>query len=227
MDRSIKSNIGQINPEPLGAYVLPPEKHQLYKRLLLSICKNAPIEFRQPSTDGEPFTDRVCHNSNQNLLNDFDELNDLKKDLQSITLNFIHQLGYLSDQVVINDCWLNVTNKGAILPTHFHANSYISGNYFVNYDPQVDTRLQFLNDRYDRSAAPVIQLKRDPNNNTAYNMPSLNINAMEGQILVWRSQLAHGFKKPNERNNRVTLSFNSMPKICTNGTGNYSFVVEG
>jgi len=225
MNNQIKSHIGQINPEPLGVYVLPPEKHQLYKKLILSICKNAPTEFIQPT-----FTNflgkRVCHDSKQNLLNDFDELKYLKKDLQTITLNFINQLGYLSDEVVINDCWVNITQKGATLPTHYHANSYISGNYFVNYDPKVDTRLQFLNDRYDRSTAPVIQLKRHPTNNTVYNMPSMNINAEEGQILIWRSQLWHGFKKPNEGNNRVTLSFNSMPKVCTNETGMYSFIVE-
>ena len=47
----------------------------------------------------------------------------------------------------------------------------------------------------------------------------------EGSIVFWKSHLLHGFSRPNAGENRVTLSFNIMPKICTTGD-QYSFVVD-
>ena len=44
-----------------------------------------------------------------------------------------------------------------------------------------------------------------------------NAGVPEGSILLWRSHLVHGYEMPNKGDNRVTLSFNIMPKECTDG----------
>ena len=38
-------------------------------------------------------------------------------------------------------------SKNATLQAHLHSNSYLSGNYFVNFDRNIHTLLNFYNDR--------------------------------------------------------------------------------
>ncbi len=63
-----------------------------------------------------------------------------------------------------------------------------------------------------------------PGVRTVYNGDYLSIPAEEGQILIWRSHIRHGYINTNEGDNRTTLSFNSIPQTLRSGA--YSFTVN-
>ena len=133
-------------------------------------------------------------------------------------MSYIDQTGYSCEEVVVTDAWLNVGKKGSVLQWHNHANSYISGTYFVNLNPNQHSLLGFKNDRIiSNFNSPAITIPINDKKSTAYNSVEFNAFVPEGKILLWRSHLVHGYNIPNKGDNRITLSFNIMPKECTDG----------
>ena len=146
--------------------------------------------------------------------------------LEEFSHHYLKNTGHLCEEIVITDAWINKANKNATLTDHLHTNSYISGTYFINYDPSIHSKLCFLNDRLLPSVGyPKISI---PKSNVAsqFNITQLFLGCGEGQVAIWKSQMVHGFTEPNPSDNRITLSFKVMPKICTDGQ-TYSFAVIG
>tara|TARA_Y100001968_G_C19377303_1_gene728367 strand:+ start:667 stop:1371 length:705 start_codon:yes stop_codon:yes gene_type:complete len=219
--------ITNISPEPIGIFTLPKDKHMEYKKHITDIWENAPSELMQ-QFQHEPKTKHLCNLVNQNLFSSFKDLLDLKLDIQKIILSYIREIGFSCEEVIINSAWLNNAEKGSTLEYHTHSNSYVSGNYFVNFDLSKHTRLAFLNDRVCTADAypnaQVISIPKRTDKKSIYTSNSYEIAAAEGKILIWRSNKAHGYKTPNQSGNRLTLSFNSMPKTLNNGF--YSFDIS-
>ena len=216
--------IFNINPEPIGLFTLPTEKHIRYKKEIQHILENAPENLNQ-KFKGEPYSKHVCNGVNQNIFNSFPELKELKSDITTILITYIQKIGFLCDEFVINSAWVNKSNKNATLNMHHHANSFISGNYFVNYDPLKHSPLLFQNDRRTgNNYRQTIEIPKTPSKSTTYNIDACSLPAKEGQILIWRSNIIHGYFSPNQADNRQTLSFNSMPKTLSTGT--YTFTVS-
>tara|TARA_Y100001968_G_scaffold3281_1_gene2771 strand:- start:18673 stop:19347 length:675 start_codon:yes stop_codon:yes gene_type:complete len=224
MEDKQKFQIADINPEPIGVLTLPIEKHLEYKSEILSIFSN-PSEKLTQQFPSEPFTKHICNMSHQNIFNSFPKLNELKVEINNLIINFITEIGFLCDEVVISSAWLNNASKGAVLASHFHSNSYVSGNYFVNFDSINHSPLSFENDRSRAKDENSIVILENMNNKTPYSVETVSIKAKEGQILVWRSNMKHGYKVPNKTDNRITLSFNSLPKILDNGR--YTVMISG
>ena len=224
-NKSIGKEIINLNPEPLGLYTLPQELHLKYKKKIELILQNSPKEYTQKLLD-EPFLSHICNVTGQNLFKVFPELNDLKEIIKKILISYINEIGYLCDEVVINSAWLNQAEKNATLRFHNHSNSYVSGNYFVNFNQGEHSPLNFLNDRGRLTIqnAPTMTLLEDTKRITPYNVTGNTTHAKEGQILIWRSHMSHGYTLPNKSANRITLSFNSMPRVLNNGA--YKFNVS-
>ena len=223
-NQSYPLNIININPEPIGIFTLPIEKHLNYKKSAQLIEKQAPKELRQHFPT-EKYTAHICNNYNQNIFNQFQTLSNLKKDLTLMILTYIKTIGHTCKDVVINDAWLNNSSKNSTLAYHYHSNSYISGNYFINFNHEIHTQLNFLNDRILKYNSPNITTPKSPDINTLYNSKTITLNAKEGQVFIWRSHNSHGYSIPNKGDKRLTLSFNSMPKTCINSDERYSFSV--
>tara|TARA_Y100000994_G_C15635089_1_gene418775 strand:- start:246 stop:959 length:714 start_codon:yes stop_codon:yes gene_type:complete len=213
-----------IMPEAMAIFQIDKKKHQEFKAKIEHLMDTADDKYRRdvPPEDKREF---LCNNRFQNVLLDFPDLKELHSILEESALDFIKKTGFTCDQVVITDAWVNKYRLGSTLPTHRHANSYISGNYFINYDKSINSPLTFTNDRVVTSQAPAIKLEPDKSNKTPYNRPDYSILCDEGTVLLWKSHLLHGYSKPEMGDNRLTLSFNVMPKIA--GVGEqFSFAVE-
>ena len=210
-----------INPEPIGVYTFANNKHLEYKEILCSILEHAPTSFRQQHED---LTNHICNESDQNIFKDFPELTKLQEDITKMLHHYIQALGNSCDKLILHSAWLNKADKDATLYDHSHSNSFVSATYFVNFDNKVHTPLSFRNDRCVSGNTPCFPFMTVPEHNkNIYNSPYISINAKEGQILIWRSHLVHGYKKPNVEGNRITLSLNCMPKILDNGA--YKFEI--
>ena len=220
----ISNTVANINPEPIGIFTIPNQKHLKYKNAIKKILEETP-------RDSELFANmrlssRLCHDNDHHIFEQFEILKDLEKDIHTVLISYISKIGSLCDQMVINDAWVNVDGKTATLGFHYHTNSYLSGTYYVNYDNKVHTPLSFVNDRLTANRkGPGIDIPENENLPTIYNQKFISVPIEEGKILIWRSHLTHGFIKPNIEGNRITLSFNAMPKTCRNTAGHYSFTV--
>tara|TARA_Y100001968_G_scaffold302442_1_gene315772 strand:+ start:312 stop:1010 length:699 start_codon:yes stop_codon:yes gene_type:complete len=210
--------IVNINPEPIGLFTIPTEKHLGFKKIINSIFNNAPDSLKQ-KFDSEPYTQHICNTSEQNIFISFPELSELKSYFERYLITYIKTIGHKCNEVLISSAWLNKANKDSILNYHLHTNSYISANYFVDYDPNIHSPLSFRNDRVSTNSIPtfpLLDVSLDKNR-TIYTADKLDILAKEGQIIVWRSHNPHGYLSPNKGDNRITLSLNSFPKVLDNG----------
>ena len=213
-----------VNPEPIALITLPIEKHLKYKNEIQLIFEKSPENLNQ-KFPLEPYSEHICNAINQNIFNSFPQLIELRSDINSYILDFIAEIGFLCEEIIISSAWANKANKNSTLDFHQHANSYISGNYFVNFDDKNHRQLLFQNDRkLCTSYRQVMTITNIKGKSTSYNQDAYVIPAKEGQILLWRSHLAHGYSIPNKADNRYTLSFNAMPKVLS--TGAYKFTIS-
>ena len=220
---NFKGRLIPVMPEAIGLFDIPLNKHLLYKELACSVLRSAPEGQRRTDNNKK---EHICNFKNQNLFRKYKEFEQLEKELSLFCLKYIEQIGYLCDEVVFTDVWLNCGSVGATLPDHKHSNSFLSGTYYVDFNPDQHSNLSFVNDRnfLDGVFGPSIKLRINTLKRTDYNSSRLEFKCIEGQVLIWKSHLMHGFQNPNPKSNRVTLSFNVMPKVCSNAN-EYSFSV--
>ena len=210
--------------EPLGLFEIPEAQHARNKVLIREIIRKAPSDFRFEDINN-PGISHICNNRKQNIFKDFPETLDISSIILKFSKDYINQIGYICDNFVITDAWLNIGGVNAAQGPHNHTNSFISGTYYINYSGN-HSPLTFYNDRLTTSlnnSQPYLTLEVNSKIQTNYNN-NLSIKPKEGQIILWRSHLVHGFGRNNSED-RITLSFNLMPKICANGNS-YSFSVS-
>ncbi len=213
-------------PEAVGIFTIPERKHQAYKKCAESIFSTAPANTRRMNEKGNDL-EHISNFNNQNIFNDFPKLKGLKEDLKEFSIQYIDLIGFTCDEVVITDAWLNRANINAIQKPHSHNNSFLSGTYYINFNPKKHSQITFYNHKLliGNNTNPSISLPRSKNNSTPYNSKELLVKCKEGQVLIWKSHLIHGYKTPNKLKNRLTLSFNIMPRTCTDGNA-YSFTIN-
>ena len=222
-DKTITS-ILPINSEPLGAYRIPEKLHKNFQQQLDRAWTEADDNLR--STEGN--ISHICNSGDQNIFSDFPLLQGLERYIESCCLNYLEQIGFESKGLIITDAWLNVTHSGARLLYHNHSNSFVSGTYFINFNPEKHSKLYFLNDRCPSisyfDARPKLTLPLSENC-SKFLAKSMSPDIQSGCILLWRSHVMHGFEEPNHEDGRFTLSFNIMPKKCVSRFNRYSFGV--
>jgi len=226
MDKKLTGRIIPVMPEALGLYKLQSNVHKDFKEKINLIDSKASEKFKRNDVIQKEKLRHISNNRKQNIFRDFPELSPLKTIFEEYAINYLWETGYDCKEVIITDAWINIGSKGSILQAHLHSNSYLSGNYFINYDSQVHTPLNFYNDRLMNGTERKPFLSIPPRNEkTIYNIRDVALAVSEGDVILWRSHLLHGFSKPNVEDKRMTLSFNIMPKICHSGD-QYSFVVS-
>tara|TARA_Y100001968_G_scaffold304427_1_gene319457 strand:+ start:4698 stop:5402 length:705 start_codon:yes stop_codon:yes gene_type:complete len=221
----IRSQLIPVMPEAIGMFTLSNTRHEQNKESILEIIKTCPSKFRTYSKEK---TEHICNNADQNIFRDFKTLSQLSDDIKKIGLSYIDSTGYICDDLIITDAWLNKANIGATLPFHNHVNSYISGTYYINFDPTIHSRISFYNDRniaawIDRK--PNISIATNLKKNTMYNQKLLTLDIKPGQIIIWKSHIIHGYQPPNKAEGRITLSFNIMPTKVSDNSNRFSFSV--
>ena len=214
-----------ILPEALGLFLIPRNDHIIYKDFAKKIIDQPLPEYNSTNIDCSSLK-HVCNQKDQNIFKNFPQFQNLEKTLCEFTLKYINSIGFCCDEVVITDAWLNCALANSSQAMHLHSNSFISGTYYINFLPDVHAPLTIVNDRLVQGTArhPFLELPIDKSVSTPYNQRQLKISIEESSVLLWKSHILHGWDN-NQADNRITLSFNVMPKVCSDGYA-YSFSVN-
>jgi len=151
----------------------------------------------------------ISHNIQQ-----IGETNQILQDLphvKSALLNVARKhnetgLNYASN-FEISDCYLEVAHQGAIYAPHEHSNCLFSGTFFVSYDKEAHSYLKFKRNTISNTY-PIMMLPYSTM--TAFNLQEATIPYAAGDVVIYPSNLTHGFDS-NPTDNRIALTFNVIP----------------
>ena len=107
-------------------------------------------------------------------------------------------------EVYITQSWANYTKPGEYHHKHAHPNSFISGVFYVNADPEND-KIYFYNDAYR-------QIDVTPTDWNLYNSKSWWFEAKTGGLLLFPSSLTHMVEQVVAKEDRISISFNTFLK---------------
>lgn len=99
--------------------------------------------------------------------------------------------------------WMNYTEKGQYHHRHEHPNSFISGVFYINANPELD-KIYFYNTQYQR-----IKIVADSYN--PYNSESWWLPVETGKLLLFPSNLTHMVQPVETEETRVSIAFNTFP----------------
>ncbi len=107
-------------------------------------------------------------------------------------------------EIYITQSWVNYTNKGQFHHKHAHPNSFISGVFYVNADPEKD-KIHFFNEKY-------LQIRVFPTEYNTFNSTSWWLPVSTGKLLLFPSSLEHMVEQVISEEERISLSFNTFLK---------------
>ena len=133
-------------------------------------------------------------------------LKNLKKDLNKMVIDYFNKIVCTDNSIVpyITQSWLNYTTNKQFHHTHSHANSYVSGVFYINADKKVD-KIKFYKDNNS-----LFKLKTTKFN--IFNSDSWWYSIKTGDVILFPSSLRHGVNKKEGKNIRISLSFNVFLK---------------
>lgn len=101
----------------------------------------------------------------------------------------------------LQDCWVNVYEKGDGQEVHNHANSVVSGIYYVAA-PEGSGELMFHSPMADNMYEPP---KSDLN---PMNTPTTTLTPQAGMMILFRSWLRHSVMPSTGKGPRISIAFN-------------------
>lgn len=101
----------------------------------------------------------------------------------------------------LRDCWVNVYEKGDGQEIHCHANSVVSGIYYVAA-PEGSGELMFHSPMADCMYEPP---KREVN---SLNVPATGLKPQAGTMILFRSWLHHSVMPSEAKGQRISIAFN-------------------
>jgi len=161
----------------------------------------------------------ACGGSHNSLLYE-DQFTDLRNWIIECATKFADDCGYdIKDGFFVTDSWINICSAGGSQKFHNHANSLVSGTYYVNIEPEKHAPIQFKKNSINSSEQTMLYLKKvkqTPYCSDAAIMP------LPGELFLWESNISHGYDY-NKEDGRISISFNILPKVMWSGI--YGFQV--
>jgi len=140
---------------------------------------------------------------NQRILNEKIFL-DLKKIILDKTKEYLNELGHIYEDIQITNSWGVWNRQNSESAIHAHANSYISGVYYLTSGSDIS----FYKDPTTACLLPEIK----PNIDNIRTLHTYNIPPYPGLLLLFPSDLKHKVNKSSESKDRYSIAFNIYPK---------------
>lgn len=212
-------NVYPIFPTSIATFEY--EKREEFKRKVLSYLE----ENKEKLDDTDDYGVNILHLHNKATENflDYCKDDDFENFLIDSCKYYLQEIiGDKVDDLIVTDCWINICGTSGAQPFHNHSNSYISGTYYLNYDPDNHSHLKFNNPHRSNCNVPFLSLDFDKI--TPYNARDLTCSFIkEGFLALWPSQLSHGYEVNNSEG-RITISMNFLPKRFSSGPYSFSIV---
>jgi len=208
-------------PRPVGKYPYP--AHAELKPVALDLCRSQP--FYRVKGMAAPKSHTKLANRDSDLLASGDPaLRRFAEFLGTCANHFAFDVMALKAEssMLLTSLWINAVHIGANEARHSHANSIVSGTYYLNFGSD-HARLRFYRPRPPANHGFVLDVDVDPRRAGRYSWDYSEIGDLaEGDLLLWPSYFEHGYGE-NRANNRLTISMNFMPQVLPS---EYSFRVE-
>jgi uncharacterized protein (TIGR02466 family) len=104
----------------------------------------------------------------------------------------------------ITQSWMNYTKPGQFHHKHAHPNSFLSGVFYINADPEKD-KIYFFKDGYER-------IKLETENWNLFNSESWWVPVETNKLVLFPSNFTHMVQTVEAEKTRVSLAFNTFPK---------------
>jgi uncharacterized protein (TIGR02466 family) len=118
--------------------------------------------------------------------------------------------GIISTEFLDLNVWINA-NVGGFQHPHNHGNSLFSATYYIQLDPSIHSGLEFHNPRSPSSLfKPYIDFIGD--RETEYTKHKHGLAVTQGDLLIWPSELMHGYDQQQVNVPRISMSMNFLPE---------------
>lgn len=111
----------------------------------------------------------------------------------------------------ITTSWINKIPETEWIQQHSHANSVISGVYYIQTTPQCSPIVFNKPFLYTNFAHQTVQITFDEKINNQYNTEHLGIKPVIGDVLLFPSWLEHTVNPQQPNVDRIGLAFNCFP----------------
>lgn len=124
----------------------------------------------------------------------------LLKEILDINANtFKNELG-ITDEIKLQNAWLNKSNKGDYNFPHTHSGCLFSGVFYIKSNRE--NKILFYNDDYIIGNNWVSENQ----NELSYTMCSYP--CVEGRLMIWKSNFLHGNPIQKNQEDKIIISFN-------------------
>jgi uncharacterized protein (TIGR02466 family) len=207
-------------PKPVGRY--PYWDHAPLEPVVLDLCRSQ-VFYRNARGQASRSHSKLGRYESDLLDSNHPDLKRFYDYLVESANHFAYGVMGLQSEypMMITSLWVNAVHRGGIEHKHLHANSIVSGTYYLNFNDQ-HARLRFYTPRRPANEGFSIDIETDSARNTKYSWAYTEISdIVEGDLALWPSYVEHGYVD-NGADNRITISMNFMPSaLCSE----YSFRV--
>ena len=195
-----KNQIYGCFPTPISTYEVP--EHKQLKQEILKWMSKQDIN---PDHQRKMISHNVVEIGKSNeLLNDCPNV---KQTLLNLINTHNDNTNCYSVRYDIVESYLELASEQAIYAPHEHANAFYSATYFINFDSKIHSSLKFRRHIFS-TFYPSLQIPISKQ--TPYNMPEVHVPHSEGDLLIYPSNITHGYES-NPQGERITLSMNIAP----------------
>ena len=162
-------------------------------------------------------TGLVHYHNTENVFKVYNELKDLgDRIIDAANFVYTQVMNHKSDLFITN-AWFNECSVGSSQFMHTHSNSVLSGTLYLRTDENTYIQFQspFGTNDFSNCLDDNPDTFRENKFGYHYHFHHCNMVVENGVCLFWPSYMKHGYHN-NQTPNRLSLSFNLMPKSFNN-----------
>ena len=164
--------------------------------------------------------------SKSDYILDGKELSKLKKFCLESVQEYVFDVLGIDDEIDIQQSWINVNKPGQNHPEHYHGNSFISGVFYLYSDQKEGSPITFKSELH-KSNFSILTVPKDPFANYYPSIAgSFSYPSIPGELILFSSTTTHLVPTNNSNEVRISLSFNTYPKIPFGSKENLTHVRE-
>lgn len=154
----------------------------------------------------------VRSRSKSSYVLDDDNLKELKQFCLNSVNEYVDEVIGIDDEIEIQQSWVNYNKPGQFQQEHYHPNSFISGVFYLMSDPEKGAPITFKSDLH-KSNFSVHMIQKDQRSFYPSAAYSFGYPSVSGQLILFSSTVTHMVPTNNSNTNRISLSFNTYPKV--------------